>query len=105
MGETPLATLAADRADRRIRHPWLLTHAVIPAVEKVPRVLRHETYDIRREEPMRTTSVLLMLCVSAVAMATPAVGDYRLLQAIAVPGDEGWDHPTVDSAARRLYVT
>jgi len=49
--------------------------------------------------------MLLVLCVSAVAMTTPAVGDYRLLQAIAVPGDEGWDHPTVDTAARRLYVT
>ena len=54
---------------------------------------------------MQTTPVLLVLCVSAVVMATPAVGDYRLLQTIAVPGDEGWDHPTVDSAARRLYVT
>jgi len=38
-------------------------------------------------------------------MTTPAVGGYRLVQTVAIAGDEGWDHPTVDSAARRLYVT
>jgi DNA-binding beta-propeller fold protein YncE len=38
-------------------------------------------------------------------MKTPAIGSYRLLQTIPIAGDEGWDHPTVDSAARRLYVT
>jgi len=54
---------------------------------------------------MENISTLLVLCVSAVAMATPAVGAYRLLQTIPIPGDDGWDHPTVDSAARRLYVT
>src|SRR5262245_36157346 len=54
---------------------------------------------------MQTISVLLVLGVSAVAMTTPAVGDYRLLQTIPIAGDDGWDHPTVDSAARRLYVT
>jgi DNA-binding beta-propeller fold protein YncE len=54
---------------------------------------------------MEKISALLLLCVSAIAMATPAVGAYRLLQTIPIPGDDGWDHPTVDSAARRLYVT
>jgi DNA-binding beta-propeller fold protein YncE len=54
---------------------------------------------------METFSVLLVLGVSAVAMATPAVSGYRLLQTIPVAGDDGWDHPTIDSAARRLYVT
>ena len=54
---------------------------------------------------MQTISVLLVLGVSAVAMATPVAGGYRLLQTIPVAGDDGWDHPTVDSAARRLYVT
>lgn len=33
-----------------------------------------------------------------------AAGGYRLLDTIPVSGDDGWDHPTVDSAARRLYV-
>jgi len=38
-------------------------------------------------------------------MTTQAAAGYRLLQTIPVAGDDGWDHPTVDSAARRLYVT
>jgi DNA-binding beta-propeller fold protein YncE len=54
---------------------------------------------------MEGVSALFVLCLSALAMATPAAGAYRLLQTIPVPGDDGWDHPTVDSAARRLYVT
>src|SRR5262245_51179605 len=55
--------------------------------------------------PMERISALLVLCLSAIAMATPAAGAYRLLQTIPVRGDDGWDHPTVDSTARRLYVT
>ena len=54
---------------------------------------------------MQRISALLVLCLSAAAMTTPAAGAYRLLQTIPIPGDDGWDHPTVDSAARRLYVT
>ena len=54
---------------------------------------------------MAIFQVLLVLGVSAVAMATPSAGAYRLMQTIPIPGDDGWDHPTVDSAARRLYVT
>jgi DNA-binding beta-propeller fold protein YncE len=54
---------------------------------------------------MQLFSILFALSVSAVAMATPAAAGYRLLQTIPVAGDDGWDHPTVDSAARRLYVT
>jgi DNA-binding beta-propeller fold protein YncE len=54
---------------------------------------------------MQPISLLLVLGLSAVAMTTPAVSDYRLLQTIPIAGDDGWDHPTVDSAARRLYVT
>ena len=54
---------------------------------------------------MQTFPVFLVLGVSAVAMAMPAAGGYRLLQTIPIAGDDGWDHPTVDSVARRLYVT
>jgi DNA-binding beta-propeller fold protein YncE len=54
---------------------------------------------------MQTFSTLLVLSVSIVAMVAPAAGGYRLLQTIPVAGDDGWDHPTVDSVARRLYVT
>jgi DNA-binding beta-propeller fold protein YncE len=49
--------------------------------------------------------IFSVLSVSAVTMVVPAAGGYRLLQTIPVAGDDGWDHPTVDSAARRLYVT
>src|SRR5215510_9288013 len=58
----------------------------------------------RRRNPMDRFTALLSLCLSAVVMATPASGGYRLLQTIPIPGDDGWDHPTVDSDARRLYV-
>jgi DNA-binding beta-propeller fold protein YncE len=54
---------------------------------------------------MERFPALLVLGLSAVVMTTPAAGAYRLLQTIVVPGNDGWDHPTVDSAARRLYVT
>ena len=54
---------------------------------------------------MQMLSVLLVLGVSAIAMTTPAASGYRLLGTLPIAGDDGWDHPTVDSAARRLYVT
>jgi DNA-binding beta-propeller fold protein YncE len=54
---------------------------------------------------MQTLSVLLVLGASAVAMTTPAASGYRLLSTLPIAGDDGWDHPTVDGAARRLYVT
>jgi DNA-binding beta-propeller fold protein YncE len=54
----------------------------------------------------KSSAASLLLCLSALAMATTsAVGAYRLLQTIPLAGDDGWDHPTVDSAGRRLYVT
>ena len=37
--------------------------------------------------------------------AQPAAGKYRVTKTIAVGGDEGWDYLTVDSGARRLYVS
>ena len=38
-------------------------------------------------------------------IAPASAAGYRLLHTIPVAGDDGWDHPTVDGAARRLYVT
>src|SRR5215475_14104111 len=32
-------------------------------------------------------------------------GKYRVIKTISVGGDEGWDYVTVDSAARRVYVS
>jgi DNA-binding beta-propeller fold protein YncE len=54
---------------------------------------------------MQIVSVLLVFAAGALAMTTPAASGYRLLSTLPIAGDAGWDHPTVDSAARRLYVT
>ena len=51
----------------------------------------HPRNEPTRGEPMQTISVLLVLGLSVVAMTTPAVGGYRLVQTIAVAGDDGWD--------------
>ncbi len=53
---------------------------------------------------MKTLSALFIFIVGVFASAALAAGGYHLLQKVSVPGDGGWDHPTVDSAARRLYV-
>src|SRR5712692_6703925 len=54
---------------------------------------------------MKTFSAFLAVMLSAVAIAASAAGGYHLLQKVSVPGDDGWDHPTVDTAGRRLYVS
>ena len=54
---------------------------------------------------MKTFSALFVAIISGVAIAASAAGGYHLLQTVSVPGDEGWDHPTVDTAGRRLYVS
>jgi DNA-binding beta-propeller fold protein YncE len=38
------------------------------------------------------------------ASAEPAYGDYHLKKVIHLPGTDGWDYLSVDSAARRLYI-
>ncbi len=53
---------------------------------------------------MKTFSTLFVFIAGAAATAAWAAGGYHLLQKVSVPGDDGWDHPTVDAAARRLYV-
>lgn len=54
---------------------------------------------------MRMLSLSFALWVGTAIMMTSAAGGYRLLQIIPIAADDGWDHPTLDSAARRLYVT
>ena len=51
----------------------------------------------------RTLTPLLLIVMAAIAGA--AGPGYHLLKTIPVPGDGGWDYVTVDSAARRLYVS
>lgn len=54
-------------------------------------------------------SSLLLITIVAFAVNLGAAqsgdGKYRVTKTIAVGGDEGWDYVTVDSAARRVYVS
>src|SRR4051794_14026636 len=54
---------------------------------------------------MKRFSALFGLLVAVAALAVSATSGYHLLQKLPVPGDEGWDYATVDSAGRRLYVS
>src|SRR5215475_1882313 len=57
---------------------------------------------------MRKLPVLALAFVSAVALAVhvKAAGTgYHILNEIKIGGEGGWDYLTVDSAARRLYVS
>jgi DNA-binding beta-propeller fold protein YncE len=49
--------------------------------------------------------ISLVLISLAVAAACRADVSYHLLTSIPVPGDGGWDYLSVDSTARRLYVS
>jgi DNA-binding beta-propeller fold protein YncE len=50
--------------------------------------------------------ILFTITASAGNMgAAQSAGKYRVTKTIAVGGDEGWDYVTVDSAARRVYVS
>src|SRR5579863_2256915 len=51
--------------------------------------------------PMFSCAPVLL---SAVGHAEPGTR-YHLAQEVAIPGDEGWDYLTYDSAAARLFIT
>src|SRR5665213_1748269 len=55
------------------------------------------------EVQMRKLSVFALVLVFAPLLA--AATGYHILSEIAVGGDGGWDYLTVDSAARRLYIS
>jgi DNA-binding beta-propeller fold protein YncE len=42
---------------------------------------------------------------SHAAAPAPGASGYHIIKTISVPGEEGWDYVTVDSSARRLYVS
>jgi DNA-binding beta-propeller fold protein YncE len=48
---------------------------------------------------------LLALVVAAIGAAQSGAGKYKVTKTVSVAGDEGWDYVTVDSAARRVYVS
>jgi hypothetical protein len=44
--------------------------------------------------------------VGSLPAASPApASGYHVIKTVSVPGDEGWDYVTVDSAARRVYIS
>src|SRR5579871_6364999 len=57
------------------------------------------------------TRLSLALCAALLIVPTPQVGAqdpttrYEKVRTIPVGGDGGWDYLTVDSAARRLYIS
>jgi DNA-binding beta-propeller fold protein YncE len=64
--------------------------------------------DLLRRFAMRKLFILGLACVSAVALVghlNAAGTGYHILNEIKIGGEGGWDYLTVDSAARRLYVS
>ena len=54
---------------------------------------------------MRLTLLLMVGCAIALQNAMAAEEDYKFLNEIPIGGEGGWDILTVDSAARRLYLS
>ena len=53
-------------------------------------------------------SVALILCAglkSRAAAPAPGPSGYHVVKTVPIPGDEGWDYLTVDSDARRVYIS
>jgi DNA-binding beta-propeller fold protein YncE len=53
-------------------------------------------------------SVAVILCAGLMSRAAaPALGPsgYHVVKTVPIPGDEGWDYLTVDSDARRVYIS
>src|SRR5579872_2287967 len=55
-----------------------------------------------------TLSVGAFLCASLMSRAAapaPGPSGYHVVKTVPIPGDEGWDYVTVDSDARRVYIS
>jgi hypothetical protein len=50
-------------------------------------------------------TILVAGLVSRAATPAPASSGYHVIKTVPIPGDEGWDYVTVDSAARRVYIS
>jgi DNA-binding beta-propeller fold protein YncE len=63
---------------------------------------------MREEKLVWILGIVLTLTVSAISIgsaASPSASGYHLLKTVPIPGDGGWDYVTVDSQARRVYVS
>src|SRR5690242_2280265 len=54
---------------------------------------------------MRSSLVAVALTIAAVTALSAAATGYHVTGEIQIGGEGGWDYLTVDSAARRLYVS
>src|SRR5256885_2704096 len=57
------------------------------------------------EGQMRRTTLTALGCLAAAATLFAAATGYHIVGEIQIGGEGGWDYLTVDSAARRLYVS
>ncbi len=48
---------------------------------------------------------LFLMILTGYCQAQNTTGTYKIIQKVALPGDDGWDFLTVDSDARRVYLT
>src|SRR5260370_10956496 len=58
-----------------------------------------------KEDSMRRVILTVFGSIIPVAIAFAAATGYHILSEIPVGGEGGWDYLTVDTAARRLYVS
>ncbi len=56
-------------------------------------------------KPASVLYVFGLLLVAFAALPRAAASGYHVLSEIKIGGEGGWDYPTVDSAARRLYLS
>src|SRR5882672_11607093 len=60
---------------------------------------------MNKESDMRRMLVLIVLTGSAALPLQAQDGPYRPVKEIQIGGEGGWDYLSVDSAAKRLYVS
>ena len=54
---------------------------------------------------MKSRILIIGLTLTALVQVADGQSDYKLLRSISIGGEGGWDILTIDSAARRLYLS
>jgi YVTN family beta-propeller protein len=68
-------------------------------------VFASRTWSLFLEAAVRTVSASLLILLAAGVVAAAEPKDYRLLKAVSVAGEGGWDYLIADDAGRRVYVS
>jgi len=55
--------------------------------------------------PLSVATIVCAGLMSRAAAPAPGPSGYHVVKTVSIPGDEGWDYLTVDSDARRVYVS